>query len=129
MTAAKLRRLSFGDEAVETLIRHANELPNLQLLEGAINNEKRAAMPADWLAKHLPDRAAQLHYRTKHELGDLPVDLRRFEAFNSARRERLRAKLVALLCAASTLVVRSAKVPADIELPATLQEVALNDIQ
>ncbi len=128
-TRAKLRKLIFGDEAVETLIRHANELPNLQLLEGTINNEKRAAMPADWLAKHLPDRAAQLHYRTKHELGDLPVDLRRFEAFHSARRERLRAKLVALLCAAPTLVVRLAKVPADIELPATLQEVALNDIQ
>jgi hypothetical protein len=105
-TRAKLRKLSFGDEAVETLIRHANELPNLQLLEGAINNEKLAAMPADWLAKHLPDRAAQLHYRTKHELGDLPVDLRGFEAFHSARRERLRAKLVALLCAAP-LVERS----------------------
>jgi hypothetical protein len=70
-------------------IRHANELPNLQLLEGAINNEKRAAMPAGWLAEHLPDRAAQLHYRTKHELGDLPVDLLGFEAFHSARRERL----------------------------------------
>jgi integrase len=62
---------------VETLQRHANELPNLQLLEGAINNEKRTAMPAEWLAKHLPDPTAQIHYRTKHELGDLPIDAHR----------------------------------------------------
>jgi Protein of unknown function DUF262 len=107
-TRAKLRKLGFDDEHIETLARHANDLPNLQLLEGPINNEKRAAMPAEWLAKHLPDPAAQLHYRTKHELGDLPIDLRGFEAFHSARRERLRTKLIAMLCVGPTLVEPSA---------------------
>jgi hypothetical protein len=106
-TRAKLRKLGFDDERVETLARHANDLPNLQLLEGPINNEKRAAMPSEWLAKHLPDPAAQLHYRTKHELGDLPSDLRGFEAFHSARRERLRTKLLAMLCAGPTFVEQS----------------------
>jgi hypothetical protein len=107
-TRAKLRKLGFDEERIETLARHANDLPNLQLLEGAINNEKRAAMPDQWLAKHLVDPAAQLHYRTKHELGDLPKDLRGFEAFHSARRERLRAKLIGMLCAGPTLVEQSA---------------------
>ncbi len=107
-TRARLQKLGFDDERIETSARHANELPNLQLLEGPINNEKRAAMPAEWLAQHLSDPAAQLHYRTKHELGELPTDLNGFEAFHSARRERLRAKLIALLCAGPTLVEQSA---------------------
>lgn len=101
-TRARLRK-GFDDERIQTLARHANELPNVQLLEGAINNEKRAAMPAEWLAKHLPDPTSQIHYRTKHELGDLPPDLHGFEAFHSARRERLRAKLISMLCAAPTV--------------------------
>jgi hypothetical protein len=95
---AKLRKAGFDDEHIEKLARHANELPNLQLLEGVINNEKRAAMPAEWLAKHYPDPTAQLHYRTKHDLGELPSDLRDFEAFYAARRERLRARLTRMLC-------------------------------
>jgi hypothetical protein len=106
-TRAKLKKLGFDDEHIETLARHANDLPNLQLLEGPINNEKWAAMPGDWLAKHLPDPAAQLHYRSKHELGDLPADLRGFDAFHSARRERLRTKLLEMLSAGPTLVEQS----------------------
>jgi Protein of unknown function DUF262 len=98
-TRAKLQKAGLDDECIETLVRHANELPNLQLLEGTINNEERSAMPADWLAKHHPDPAAQVHYRTKHELGELPSDLHRFDSFYSARRERLRAKLTDMLCA------------------------------
>lgn len=99
---ARLRKAGFDDEHIETLARHANELPNLQLLDGAINNEKRAAMPAEWLAKQYPDPTNRSHYQTKHELGDLPADLHDFETFHLARRERLRAKLMAMLCAVPT---------------------------
>jgi hypothetical protein len=38
-------------------------------------------MPAEWFVKNYPDGSAQLHYRTKHELGDVPADLHGFEAF------------------------------------------------
>jgi hypothetical protein len=79
------------------MAEHANTLPNLQLLEGAINNEKRATLPASWLATHLTDPTSHLHYREKHELGDLPEDLVGFENFFAARRDRLRAKLISLL--------------------------------
>jgi hypothetical protein len=57
---ARLQKLGFDNASIETLARHANELPNLQLLEGPINNEKRAAMPAEWLTQLLPDASAQL---------------------------------------------------------------------
>jgi hypothetical protein len=94
---SQLRKNGFEEDAIGMLAQHANELPNLQLLEGAINNEKRAMMPVEWLAKLQTDLAAQRHYREKHLLGDLPADLLGFEAFYEARRERLRVKLTELL--------------------------------
>jgi len=93
----QLRKARFQEDEIATLAQHANELPNLQLLEGAINNEKRAMMPVVWLAKLQADPAAQRHYREKHLLGDLPAEIRGFQAFCEARRERLRAKLTELL--------------------------------
>ncbi len=94
---AQLRKAGFQEDQRDMLAQHANELPNLQLLEGAINNEKRAVMPVAWLTKLHVDAAAQQHYREKHLLGDLPTDMGGFEAFCAARRERLRAKLTELL--------------------------------
>jgi len=76
-----------------------NQLQNLQLLDGSINNEKRATMPADWLAKHCPDLDSAAHYRDKHGLGDIPATLDGFEVFYHKRRERLRGTLMQILSA------------------------------
>ena len=107
-TRAKLSKAGFDEDHIEQLARHANQLPNLQLLEGAINNEKRAAMPAEWLSNHMPDPTAQLHYRDKHVLGDLPGDLHGFEAFHGHRRDRLREMLTQMLCAAASPIHEAA---------------------
>ncbi|GAA3840562.1 DUF262 domain-containing protein [[Pseudomonas] carboxydohydrogena] len=96
-TPARLQKQGFSGADAEVMAQHANTLPNLQLLEGAINNEKKASLPTAWLSTHFPDSTSQVHYRTKHELGDLPADLEGFEAFYAARRDRLRKKLVDLL--------------------------------
>ena len=96
-TPARLQKSGFSDAEADVMARHANMLPNLQLLEGAINNEKRATLPMAWLSAHLPDATSHVHYRTKHELGELPADLEGFEAFYAARRDRLRTKLTELL--------------------------------
>ena len=74
-----------------------DELPNLQLLEGAANNEKRATMPAAWLAKHFPTTVAARNYSENHLLGTLGDDLDTFDAFYKVRRERLRERLIELL--------------------------------
>jgi hypothetical protein len=97
-TRAKLRKAEFSEDQIEVLMRHANELPNLELLEGPINNEKRATLPAEWLRKYYPDPATQLNYLGKHELGELPETLAGFEDFHSTRRDRLRTKLTEMLC-------------------------------
>jgi hypothetical protein len=95
----RLRKLGFAEDGIDVLAQHASELPNLQLLEGSINNQKRAMMPSEWLAKHYPDPANAQHYRDKYLLGNLPADLFGFEKFHSARRELLQTKLTEMLCA------------------------------
>lgn len=96
-TRSKLQKAGLDEQATERVGRPANQLPNLQLLDGAINNEKRAAMPAEWLGKHCPDPGLATHYRDKHQLGELPPTLDGFEAFYEARRDRLRGSLASLL--------------------------------
>lgn len=100
-SAAKLRKAGFPEEQIETLARKANELANLQLLEGTINTEKRDKLPLTWLASHYPNAGDQAHYCSMHELGVVPEALEGFEAFQEARRERLRARIQAVLSAPS----------------------------
>lgn len=77
-----------------------NKLPNLQLLEGAFNNEKREKLPADWLQARYPVDADRKHYCMIHDLGEVPEEIRGFDDFFAARRERIRAKIEATVNAA-----------------------------
>ena len=106
---AQMRETGFQEGSIDTMARRANELPNLQLLEGAMNNEKRAAMPNEWLVKHCPNPATREHYLEKHLLGDVPPDLHGFEAFHAARKDLLRARLTALLRPSPALETTSAE--------------------
>ena len=94
----QLRKLGFDQDQVEHIGSLANELPNLQLLEGAMNNEKRATMPHQWLEQHLQSTEARHNYRDKHLLGDIPTTLHEYEEFYIARRDAIRARLILLLC-------------------------------
>jgi hypothetical protein len=95
--AAKLRRAGYDDEEVERLAHRANQLPNIQLLEGAANVEKRASLPEEWLARYKADEASRADYRDRHVLGTLPIDLADFDRFYEERRQALRGRLSALL--------------------------------
>lgn len=97
----KLRKAGFSDEQVEILARHANQLPNLQLLEGATNIEKRASLPSKWLAQYRADEQGRADFQERHLLGVLPEDIAEFDAFYQSRKERLRVRLVDLLEARS----------------------------
>lgn len=95
--AGKLRRAGYDEEHVTAITRRANQLPNLQLLEGAANVEKRAALPAEWLARYRPDEQGRTDYRDRHLLGTLPLDLTGFDTFYDERRSLLRSQLIELL--------------------------------
>ncbi|MEO6092893.1 MAG: DUF262 domain-containing protein [Novosphingobium sp.] len=96
-TQPRLAKAGIMEDRFEELSRRANQLPNLQLLEGALNNEKRATMPADWLQARFADRVARSNYGANHLLGEVPPDLHGFDAFYEARRNLLRVKLATLL--------------------------------
>lgn len=96
-TAAKLRKAGVPEDKIEDLGRMANELPNLQLLEGTANTEKRDALPAKWLAAHYPNAGDQAHYCAMHDLGGIPEALDGFEQFHADRRERLRTRIKTVL--------------------------------
>tara|TARA_R110000851_G_scaffold42017_4_gene104845 strand:- start:1245 stop:2993 length:1749 start_codon:yes stop_codon:yes gene_type:complete len=91
-TMAKLRKLGFGDEEASELQELANELPNLQLLEGPMNNEKRAKLPLPWLEDtYQGDAIKRQSYVDRHLLGDLPDNIDGFREFATVRREMLLA--------------------------------------
>ena len=96
-TTAKLRKSGVPEDKIDDLARMANELPNLQLLEGTANTEKRDALPAKWLSAHYPNPGDRSHYCSIHDLGDVPDALDGFEEFHADRRERLRTRINAVL--------------------------------
>lgn len=96
-SASKLRKAGVSEEKLEEFAAVANELPNLQLLEGAVNMEKRAKMPDEWLASRYPTETDSRHYCEKHVLGIVPDNLDRFPEFTEIRRGLLRSKLKTLL--------------------------------
>lgn len=96
-TSKRLQKAGFDADVAESMYAHANALPNLQLLEGAANKEKQAALPNLWLAKARPDAAARAQYLSAHALGTVPDALDGFETFFETRRKALRARLKTLL--------------------------------
>jgi hypothetical protein len=98
-TGLRLSKAGVPESKVEGFVELANSLGNLQLLEGAMNVEKRAALPAEWLASQAytgyldqgggrpkvpdPDRAPhvrgafELYATGRYSLHSLTEELRR----------------------------------------------------
>jgi hypothetical protein len=92
LTPARLRRAGVPDDCIDAFVDRRNRLPNLQLLEGAINIEKREKLPGQWLRQRYPNPSDREHYCRLHDLGEVGEEMVHFEAFYEARRERLRDK-------------------------------------
>lgn len=74
-----------------------DRLPNLQLLEGAVNVSKQAVPPSEWIVRHLPDPVAREGWLASHDLTGLPVDLEDFFEFYEQRRKRMLDRLEELV--------------------------------
>ena len=88
----KLLAAGISEERVDEIIELANRLPNLQLMEGAINQEKLTTMPLEWLKtrESSPDRRDK--YIFLHTSDGLPDSLSGFETFCSARSKGAKAQ-------------------------------------
>ena len=95
-TPVRLKSVGFSEEEVSALREMANCLPNLQLLGGTENQEKRSMLPSAWLATFETDEK-RIEYTNVHLLGSVPSDLRDFGTFYTARRERFKSEIVRLL--------------------------------
>ena len=95
-TRAKLSGLGIPDDKIDQLQDFSDRLPNLQLLEGHENLQKRALLPFQWLQAFDTDDARQ-NYSTTHLLDHMPEQVDGFESFYEARRKSLRNKIIELL--------------------------------
>ena len=94
------RRLSDAfvpDDKVAAFSDHKDRLANLQLLQGAVNIEKGATMPSEWLSETYADDASRHEYDERHLLGHVPDAITEFDIFYSARRARLKKRIGQLL--------------------------------
>ncbi len=96
-TDRKLRVAGVPDGKIEDFKRLKNGLANLQLLQGAENNEKGAKMPAEWLSQSQCDPESKQEYENRHLLGNVPEKITDFDVFYTERRARLRSKIEQLL--------------------------------
>lgn len=96
-TKSKLRNIGFPEDLMQELIDKANRLPNLQLLEGSVNNEKRQTMPHDWYARSKPDELMRQQYLAGIEITNLPESLTDFLAFYEQRKKALYMRIISAL--------------------------------
>jgi hypothetical protein len=81
-----IRSLTAGASTV------VDRLPNLQLLEGAENFDKRAKLPAEWVRTQYPDPTARAGWLAANDLHDLP-EISDFLTFYEARQVRMKDRL------------------------------------
>lgn len=96
MTAGSLAKQGFATEDATQIIQRCNQLPNLQLLQGDINVQKQATLPAQWVAEAF-DNASRPHYLSINMLGDLPTDPKEFNSYFLNRRELMKSRIKELL--------------------------------
>ena len=96
-TPTRLRAVGVDEQVIGEFRDSADGLANLQLLDGQVNSEKRAKLPADWLEEHFPDIQTRRHYRDLHLLGEVPTAITGFRDFYYQRRERLQERIADLV--------------------------------
>ena len=96
-TDRRLKHAGVPDDRITAFGDNKDRLPNLQLLQGAVNIEKSATMPAEWLSETYTNDTSRHEYEERHLLGQVPESLTRFDTFYNARRELLKARIGRLL--------------------------------
>jgi hypothetical protein len=96
-TKSSLRSAGVPEGDVDRFIVMANQLPNLQLLEGTVNNEKRQKMPKYWYEQQWPDSRARSNHLQAQAINFLVDDFLRFEEFYLDRKTTLRSRIQQIL--------------------------------
>lgn len=90
-----LQTAGIPDDRIDLVRDRRHRLANLQLLEGPVNVEKQAAMPAQWSVAKYGDGVAD--YLARHDLPSIPDGLDGFEGFYVERKRKLARRLAEVL--------------------------------
>lgn len=96
-TRSRLLKRGVSSDDVDLFIDEADELPNLQLLEGIPNQEKSDLDFGDWLKSNFPSNRERADYMVKHYIPDTPLSVPHFREFTAERRKLIKAQFTALL--------------------------------
>ena len=96
-TSRNLINKGFDDSAINEVKEKSNRLANLQLLLGALNNEKRKKMPLKWIDETYPNEESRKQYVQQHMLIELSNELTDFPVFYEKRRDALKERIGNLL--------------------------------
>jgi len=99
-TRRRLEEAGVSADRIDDYVARVNSLPNLQLLEGRVNQEKLAKLPAAWI-QTLPEVRRDPYLR-ENDLDGLDLALTGFLASFDARRGRIRARLIQALGVSGT---------------------------
>ena len=101
--SAQLKEDGLDDTKIELVRELRDRLPNLQLLEGTENIQKQATLPMEWLRDRYPssdgkgDEKAIKDYCDRHNLGQLPEELKNFQEFYDMRYTTLKSRITNLI--------------------------------
>lgn len=93
----KLTRLGVPRDRQAYYLENYNTLPNLQLLEGPVNQEKRDRDFKEWLETTCKQEDERQSFRARHYIPDVDPSFGNFEGFLEARKCLLRDKLRQIL--------------------------------
>jgi hypothetical protein len=94
-TRKELSAAGLPNEIVDETIEGRHRLANLQLLEGPVNVEKQAEMPARWARQRYADGYSD--YLARNDLPEIPETFDGFRAFYLERKRRLARRLAGVL--------------------------------
>ena len=97
LTPSRLAAAGVAEEEQQEIVNCANRIANLQLLEGIINNDKRAKLPKAWMEERYPDLQERNDYCNNYLLGTVPTEIGEFMSFYKTRRQRLQKHIAELV--------------------------------
>ncbi|MDY0062607.1 MAG: DUF262 domain-containing protein [Myxococcota bacterium] len=95
--AGTLRKAGVPEGRLAAFAEKAEQLPNLQLLQGSANESKQGKLPAEWLKAEFRTREEREGYCTLHLLGSVPKGLEEFGEFFEQRKGLLADRLCKVL--------------------------------
>ena len=93
----RLQQLGIPAERWPEWLEHKDDLANLQLLQGLVNQEKSDQDFEAWLLNREREPKGLAHYCDMHHIPPVELDFARFPEFLAARRELLRLRLCEML--------------------------------